>query len=301
MAKPFEDLIAEKAKLNLSIGGRIGAEVTNFGVSSNEERLIPINTSREVAKTIGVSKATYERAAKIRDEGTEEEKQKANNTKRSISSAYRDVVRREKRQLLADKGVPPIPEGQFNVILADPPWEYDAPLRGEPDLHYPTMRTDEICALKVSSSEDAVLFLWTTNPKIEDALKVLHAWGFRYRTNLVWVKDKFGTGFWFRGQHELLLLGVKGNVSPPPEYARRSSVLEAPRGEHSAKPHSVYEIIESYFPGRRYLELFARGSDRQDWQSWGFEVKTPGPDTPSEDKTNSPSGDVKALWSNPMG
>jgi N6-adenosine-specific RNA methylase IME4 len=155
--------------------------------------------------------------------------------------------------------------------MADPPWEYDLPLRGSPDMHYGTITLDQLSVLKVPSSENAILFLWATNPKLQEALAVMKAWGFEYKTNLVWVKDKIGNGYYFRGQHELLLVGKKGAMPVPTEETRPSSVLNAPRGEHSEKPQEVYSLIERMYPNRKYLELFAR-KKREGWTSWGNEV-----------------------------
>jgi N6-adenosine-specific RNA methylase IME4 len=188
----------------------------------------------------------------------------------SIAYAYSMVKRREDQQ-----NTPPLPEGVFDVIYADPPWEYYTPLRGYPELHYKTMPTEEICKLRIPSADDAVLFLWATNPTLPDALKVMVCWGFKYKTNMVWVKDKIGTGFYFRAQHELLLLGIKGKMRPPLEENRPPSVLFSPVREHSRKPNEVYEIIEKMYPNRKYLELFARPKEkRKGWTYWGLEVKS---------------------------
>lgn len=86
------------------------------------------------------------------------------------------------------------------------------------------------------------------------------------------MKDKFGTGFYFRGQHELLLFGVKGDIHPPEESSRLPSILHAPVRGHSEKPEEVYYIIEKMYPNRRYLELFAR-KKREGWEAWGNEVQ----------------------------
>jgi N6-adenosine-specific RNA methylase IME4 len=223
------------------------------------------DTHGEIAKLLGVSKKTYVRAKAIIEKGSEELKEKVREGKMSIVYAYKMVKRREAPQ------PPPLPEGEYDVIYADPPWEYYLPLRGSPDMHYPVMSTEEICRLKIPVAEDAVLFLWATNPKLEDALTVMKAWGFTYKTNMVWVKDKTGTGYYFRGQHELLLLGVKGNIGVPAEESRPPSVLYAPAGEHSEKPEAVYELIEKMYPNRRYLELFAR-KRRSGWTAWGDQL-----------------------------
>lgn len=165
----------------------------------------------------------------------------------------------------------PLPEGLFNVIYADPPWRYDVKLRGTPEDHYQTMTLEDIGELKIPVSEDAVLFLWATNPMLQDALEIMRTWGFQYKTNLVWVKNKMGVGFYFRGQHELLLLGIKGNAHPPEQSNRFPSVVSANVGKHSEKPEEVYGIIEAMYPNSKYLELFARNK-RESWEAWGNEV-----------------------------
>ena len=105
-----------------------------------------------------------------------------------------------------------------------------------------------------------------------EALEVMAAWGFSYLTNFAWVKDKWGLGHYNRCQHELLHLGRRGSFPPPSTQRRRSSVIEAKRGRHSAKPSSVYELIESMYPRASKLELFARGSARPGWSCWGNET-----------------------------
>lgn len=259
MAKPLEGLIAEKA----------GQRQLAGTLSSNEDKG---RTGELTAKAIGVSKATYERGKKVRDEGTEEERKKALSKKYAVNSAYRDLMKRQRQEALTVQGVPPLPEGEYDVIYVDPPWDYDFKLRGAPDEHYPVMSDQKICDLQIPSAENAILFLWATNPRIESALKVLKAWGFTYKTNMVWVKDKIGTGYYFRGQHELLFVASKGDISPPFESVRKSSVLYANRKEHSKKPEEVYTIIEDYYPNGKYLELFSRNK-REGWMMWGFELE----------------------------
>jgi len=267
MAKPLEDRIAEKAKQQMLAGKTLPA---------NAER---VHTDIEVSKAIGVTRGTYERAKKVRDEGTEEEKRKAREKKRMVNSAFRDVVIRQKREALIKGSASSFPKGIYNVILADPPWDYYAKLRGTADLHYPTMKDEEISKLKVPYADDAVLFLWATNPKLEDALRVMQAWGFTYRTLMVWSKVKdgklqMGTGYYVRANVELLLIGIKGSIGPPLEENRPLGLIQAPREEHSKKPSIVYDIIERMYPDyNSYLELFARPKVKRDgWTYWGNEV-----------------------------
>jgi len=168
--------------------------------------------------------------------------------------------------------IKPMPLGEFDIIYADPPWKYKIDfLTASPNNHYLVLGTQEICQLQIPTSENAVLFLWATNPLLEDALEVMKAWGFEYKTNVVWIKDKFGTGFYVRGQHELLLIGTKGDAHPPNESNRFSSVVNAEVKEHSEKPEEIYRLIEAMYPDKTYLELFAR-KQRPKWKSWGNEV-----------------------------
>lgn len=175
-------------------------------------------------------------------------------------------------QVSKSKKPQPLPTGVFDLLYADPPWRYEhdtTPSRAI-ENQYPTMTLDAICDLAVPAAANCVLFLWATAPKLEEALRVLNAWGFTYRTNAVWDKQKIGMGYWFRGQHELLLVGVKGKVAPPHEHDRVSSVLSYPRGKHSVKPVAIYELLEKLYPKATKLEMFNR-SKRKGWKTWGNE------------------------------
>jgi N6-adenosine-specific RNA methylase IME4 len=99
-------------------------------------------------------------------------------------------------------------------------------------------------------------------------MQAIESWGFTYRTNMVWGKDKIGLGFWIRNQHEHLLICKRGKMPPPPESARCSSLVVAPRLEHSAKPPVFYDIIDEMYPGLRKIELYSR-SPRKGWEAWG--------------------------------
>lgn len=201
---------------------------------------------------------------------------------------YPDLAAKPGQQIMSEyrrrqpKDIPNLPTGKYQVIYADPPWEYEFSQSESRSIeaHYPTMTTEEICELKnrIPTNSDAVLFLWATNPKIEEALSVIEAWGFEYKTNMVWVKDKIGLGYYWRQQHELLLLARKGNMPIPDPANRTSSVLVAPRLGHSQKPGAVYEMIEhmypkpANYPNDYYLELFARVY-RTGWDSWGLGLR----------------------------
>jgi N6-adenosine-specific RNA methylase IME4 len=99
----------------------------------------------------------------------------------------------------------------------------------------------------------------------------MEAWGFSYKSQIVWVKNRIGTGYWFRSQHELLLVGTRGHIPAPAMGTQVPSVIEAPVGRHSEKPSVFYEVIERYFPTLPKIELYARGA-RPGWDVWGLEA-----------------------------
>jgi N6-adenosine-specific RNA methylase IME4 len=138
------------------------------------------------------------------------------------------------------------------------------------------MELQDICKEPVAdlATPDAALFLWATSPHMREAFQVLDAWGFDYRTNLVWVKNSPGLGYWVRNQHELLLIGVRGKMRSPAEGTRPPSIIDAPKRGHSRKPEEVYEIIERMYPDLPKIELFARNA-REGWAVWGNEVPSP--------------------------
>ena len=143
------------------------------------------------------------------------------------------------------------------------------------DNHYATSTLDTIKARDVPSiaADDCVLFLWATAPMMPQALQVMEAWGFDYVSQCVWVKDKAGTGYWFRNKHELLLVGTRGKIPAPLEGTQWESVITAPRGRHSEKPEAVYRLIEEYYPLLPKIELNARKA-RKGWDAWGLEAPT---------------------------
>jgi len=184
----------------------------------------------------------------------------------------------EKYKDLAARRAAKLPKGEFNVILADPPWKYqfsETYSRSIP-AHYPDMDLKDICDLKkkLPIAENAILFLWATSPKLEEAFEVIEAWEFEYKTSFVWVKDKIGMGYYCRNQHEFLLIAVKGEFFVPDTKNRFSSVINAKRTSlHSEKPKIVYEMIEKMYPKGKGLELFARKNERKYWTCWGLEYE----------------------------
>ena len=173
---------------------------------------------------------------------------------------------------------------KYQIIYADPPWRYNfcKDNADKIEKHYPTMSLEEICNLNVPSEDNSVLYLWATAPKLLEALKVMKSWGFKYKTHMIWDKEWIGMGYWFRGQHELLLVGVKGKFSPPKNKQRISSVFREKRTGHSKKPDKIRELINEWYPDKTKIELFARKPKGQlfedksfnGWDVWGNEVES---------------------------
>lgn len=197
--------------------------------------------------------------------------------KRAEAQAEKKHRRDEREQELA-ANIVALPQKRYGVIYADPEWRFETYSRESgmdraADNHYPTSPTDDICARPVANitAKDCVLFLCATAPMLPDALRVMSAWGFTYKSHLIWRKPHVGTGYWFRNGHELLLVGTRGNIPAPAPGTQFDSVINAPTREHSAKPDRFYEIIESYFPNLPKIELNAR-QRREGWDAWGLEV-----------------------------
>jgi len=198
-----------------------------------------------------------------------------------IRARKAEMRRAERIERLAATCNQPLPsDRRYAVIYADPPWDFEvyneeSGIERAAANHYSTMSLDEICALPIPSlaSPAAALFMWTTVPHLRESFQVLDAWGFEYKTNIVWVKDKIGLGYFVRNQHELLLIATRGDMPTPLSANRPSSVITAPRREHSRKPDEAYALIERMYPELPRIELFARQT-RPGWARWGNEVET---------------------------
>ena len=266
----------------------------------------------KAAELLNVSTRTVAAATKVKDEGAEELVAAVEQGRVSVSAAatiaeapkdqQREIVAKGEKEILQaakeirairsqerraeridrlveiSKGNAPLGElaRRYPVIYADPPWRYEHAESESRVIEnqYPTMSLEEIESMPIDSicTEDCVLFLWATSPKLAEALDVLSAWGFSYRTCAVWDKQKIGMGYYFRQQHEMLLVAVRGEPPTPTPANRPGSVFSFPRGAHSAKPVEVYEMIEAMYSELSKIELFCR-SPREGWASWGNQAK----------------------------
>lgn len=199
--------------------------------------------------------------------------------KRVDLSLARKQLARAARERALGAAQRSLPNKRFGVILADPEWQFAVWGKGgmdrAADNHYPTSKLETIMAREVSeiAARDCVLFLWTTVPMLScgAAHHVIHAWGFEGKTQIVWVKDRGGTGYWFQNWHEVLMVATRGEPPAPAPGTQWRSVIEGPVRAHSQKPEWQYELIETFFPTLPKIELNAR-QRRPGWDSWGNEI-----------------------------
>jgi N6-adenosine-specific RNA methylase IME4/ParB-like chromosome segregation protein Spo0J len=298
--------------LNESQRAMIAAKLANMPAHRPANKSANLPTSQpEAAALLNVSDRSVRSAAVVRDNAVPELSGKVESGAVSVSAAadvarlpaaeQREIVARGEKEILeaakairADRAgtrraeriekLVEISKGnaalgtaqRFPVIYGDPPWRYEHAISDSRVIenHYPTMSLEEICALPMAklATDDAVLFLWATAPKLGECFEVLKAWGFEYRTCAVWAKDKIGMGYYVRNQHELLLIAKRGEPPTPQESNRPSSLIHAAREAHSAKPVEFYELIEGMYPELPKIELFCR-SPREGWAAWGNQAE----------------------------
>lgn len=212
---------------------------------------------------------------------------RAPDTRRAFAAAAKELRaerqaekrdRRETREAELGARQAALPEKRYGVILADPewrfePWSRETGMDRAADNHYPTSAVEALMARPVGdiAAADCALLLWATVPMLPQALAVMSAWGFAYASHVVWLKDRVGTGYWFRNQHEILLLGTRGAIPAPAAGTQFRSALAFDTGAHSAKPAFAHEIAEAYFPTLPKIELNARAR-RNGWDAWGLEA-----------------------------
>ena len=282
----------------------IAARLANMmGVGRPSKDIAPIGaiSGSEAADRMSVGRRNVVRAKKVLKEGTPELADAVDTGEIAVSvaakiaelepeqqqqviadprpdQAIKKVMRAEREQELADRTIQQSlgVNGQlYGVIYADPPWRFETHSENgmdrSADNHYPTMTMFDMLTLNVPAADDCVMFMWATVPMLPEAMDLMDEWGFIYKSHIVWVKDRLGTGYWTRNKHEMLLIGTKGNVPAPAMGMQPPSVLDLPLGKHSEKPAFFADMISTLYPTTPKLEMFARVG-RVGWDVIGNEA-----------------------------
>ena len=237
-------------------------------------------TRQKVAAYVGVSGRTIEKAAAVVAAAEREPDRYGHLVEQMDDSGRIDGAYVELRRLETwrDRTAVPPPKGLYRTIVCDPPWRFEA--RAGDELHrgrvaYDTLSVEEIISKTPRcATEDCILWLWTTNAHLHDALHILESWGFSYRGMLTWVKSALGTGDWLRGQTEHALLASRGALRLA-RHGVSTVLITHQRLAHSEKPQEFYQVVEKLCPGP-YIDLYARQA-RPGWAAWGNEIGFVGP------------------------
>jgi len=276
LALHLKPVIAEKAKLQQirkpSDSPQQNDTPEDF-VQQNSAKQNPLNTRDIIADMAGVSHDTVSKVEKILDAGTPETLEKIKRGDITVHKAYQDTRSQERKveSLDVKQSSLTIFDSNFSLIYADPPWESKFLTdESEEDANASySMKFSDLKKLMIPVSDDAILLLWSSSSVLDKALQLMSAWGFKYQTNMIWDKQQIGLGQYVRGQHEMLLIGIRGSFTPPEEDVRVGSVYSEESSSQKTKPKWFYEQIERMFPNETYLELFASNKYNDRWTVFG--------------------------------
>jgi N6-adenosine-specific RNA methylase IME4 len=285
----IEDCEKEIGKQKLKEIGKLYGE----GHAKDKEEPLSIidkpshNTQKIVAEKLGWSTGKKAQFDVVKKVAPEEIKEKLRTGELTINQAYQDIKKEEKKEQRVNEikqqieaiesGELPELKGVFDIISFDPPWPYEGESKEittyDPNGRrvanpYPEMSIEQIKQIEVPSSDNSVVFLWTTHKFLNDAFDILKTWGFQYKATLVWDKEKMGMGAWLRMQCEFCLIGIKGR--PYWDNTKYRDIIRESRREHSRKPDSFFEMVENITLGRK-LEYFSR-EKRNGWEVFGNDI-----------------------------
>lgn len=233
-----------------------------FGTRMNARRdgkQFPKGFVADLVIATGKSKSEIYYRAAFAEAYTEDELSNALESRTSWFEVTRSLKKSKDAEDNTVSEPPAVPEGKYATFVADPPWRYgNTSTRGAAENHYPTMSIEELCELDVvptHAADQAHLYMWTTAGHLPEAFKVMEAWGFEYKTYLVWTKPQMGMGNYFRVSTELVLFGIRGGLRT--QTRNTMNYFDAPRQKHSAKPPQFQDLVVANSPGP-YMELFSR-------------------------------------------
>jgi N6-adenosine-specific RNA methylase IME4 len=266
------------------------ARMVNTDAAGTERaRSVLTHATPEIAAAVDRGKLTVTAATQAAKLDVETQRKIAAQAEAGDIHAARNVIKKEARAVrereLASKQTA-LPAKRYGIIVEDYEWDFEVFSR-ETGMdrhaanHYPVSENahsaEEIVERTADrlkcAAEDCALFMWVTVPFLEVGIDVLRLRGFHYATHWIWDKIDKGTGYWNRNRHEVLLLGIKGEIPCPAPGEQWESLLSVKATKHSAKPEQFLELIESYFPNLPKIELNRRGSARPGWDAWGNQAQ----------------------------
>lgn len=273
-----------RRNLNESQRALLGAKLSNTEIGSNQytkegSQICEPSSQSEAARIVNVSPRSISSAKKILINADTETIKAIEKGELSLHAAEKEIkkeIRYKEIQQIQEKinsgNYNDLPKGKFEIIVIDPPWEYDT--NYDPDSRrgsapYPCLKQDELLKIELPSADGCILFLWTTHKFIRDGFDLLDKWGFEYRATLIWNKDQMGIGSLFRMQCEFCLVGIKGKPILNNDFTHRD-IITAKRREHSRKPDEFYDMVNKLCIGRK-LDYFAR-EKKVGWEVLGVET-----------------------------
>ena len=280
LALQLEDVFREKAKENIVIENK-----NRSTDSAKLPKRDSVDTRKELSIIAQVGERTLGMVKKIQEKAPEEVKAKLQTGEVSINQAYKEIKKEEKKEEIEKRREEireslvlyelKATEKKYRIIYADPPWKYGNAMPEyvtEPQDYYSLMSTEDISKMPVKdiTEQNSVLFMWTTSPHLPEALDVVKAWGFTYKTTFIWDKIKHNMGHYNSVRHEILLVCTKGSCTPDVKKLF-DSVQSIERTEHSKKPEQFREIIETLYTFGNRIELFARTAPNG-WDVFGNQI-----------------------------
>jgi len=233
-------------------------------------------SSVQASKIFQVNERYIRQVKKLKEDGREDIIEQLKSGTKNLSEVKKEdrLEKIEKQREEIKKEVIEKPTGLFNVVVIDPPWNYQEDKLYDPEgfrglVDYPTMSIEEIKNINLPIEEDCVIWLWTTNTHIFDCKNILNNWGFEVKTILTWNKVNIGMGRWLRSQTEHCILAIKGK--PFFNNTKWSTLITETRTTHSKKPDLFYKMVDEICEGRK-LDYFARNK-RDGWVVYGDEIK----------------------------
>lgn len=273
LALKLQEVLKIKGLENKSMANRTSKKLHN-----DSPILGKVDSEKQAAQAFNVSKGNLNKVKHIEEKAPPEVKEKLKSGEITVNKAYQDIKKEQRNKEREEniKKVKPI-DGKYKVIYADPPWSYndkqDISKLGGAEKHYSLMSLEDICNMPVKekTEENAVLFLWGVVPQLEEALQVIKAWGFKYKTHFVWDKVKHNMGHYSSVRHELLFVATKGSCTPENIKLFDSVQSIEKTKKHSEKPEEFRNIINTLYPSGNRIELFAR-KKINGWETWGNET-----------------------------